>query len=244
MLDFLNKLLFSSIPLEGGLSQSMGSFRAYLVIFIVFVTIFSISKIIKKEIVSSKIYKLFFIVAAIVGLSGFGEVIEFIINPSHEPYRFDLLLVHLVSTILWFAGHVWLITSIDKKGIKYSLMLFSLFAAFMFVGSALALHSNSQVFKTYFKRLDKTQEETSVSDAQRTSETLVAQIQGALERYRAVNGKYPETLEQLIPLELPEMLLVPSTNKPYMYELKADKSDYTIIATFEDGSVSKTNSPK
>lgn len=155
LLFFFNQLLFGPVPMEGGLGLSAGSFRAYVIVFLSFITLFFVSKIIKRDVISDNIYKFFLILAAIIGTSAFQEVTEFLINPSHQPYRFDLALIQLLFLALWFICHISATGLIDKRGLKYGVWVFAGLTVLLCLGSVLAFRNNYDLFSTYFSRMNR-----------------------------------------------------------------------------------------
>ena len=86
----------------------------------------------------------------------------------------------------------------------------------------------------------KTQNE--VADDRRRV-TLQNIIQPALELYKAENGSYPASLETLVPNFLSKIPQDPVTQETYLYNLSADKTQYTLSATLDDGTVFSVSSP-
>ena len=69
-----------------------------------------------------------------------------------------------------------------------------------------------------------------INESIATGTTLAA----ALEKYRADNGSYPPTLDQLVPKYVPEIRPPRAGNQRWVYEVFQAGSDYTLA--FEDDS--------
>jgi hypothetical protein len=63
-------------------------------------------------------------------------------------------------------------------------------------------------------------------------------IQGVLLQYRIENGKYPETLDEMVPDYLAEVRTDPKTKKPYGYSALSNGESYELCIDFE---TSKSN---
>jgi hypothetical protein len=66
-----------------------------------------------------------------------------------------------------------------------------------------------------------------------TREALVKQVQTALQRYYDAQGKYPTTLNELVPIYLTSAPLDPRTKEPLSYKIRDDKINYELCMEFE-----------
>ena len=85
--------------------------------------------------------------------------------------------------------------------------------------------------------------DTDPNDAQRKTDVYI--LRNVLEQYKIEgNNLYPSSLQTLISENyLKEIPIDPITNESYLYEVSADNQDYTITATFEDGSLYQLGPP-
>ena len=79
-------------------------------------------------------------------------------------------------------------------------------------------------------------------DGQRKADIYI--IRNALEFYKTDSDLYPDSLQTLITNRyLTEIPQDPVTGKPYTYEVSANKLDYTITTTLENGSLYQLGPP-
>ncbi|HEX7456073.1 MAG TPA: hypothetical protein VF303_01225 [Candidatus Nanoarchaeia archaeon] len=78
-------------------------------------------------------------------------------------------------------------------------------------------------------------------DQQRKNDVVT--INSALKAFFLDNENTPETLDELVPDFLPELLLDPQTKKEYIYTPGPDQKNWKISATLSDGTLFEVTGP-
>jgi hypothetical protein len=63
----------------------------------------------------------------------------------------------------------------------------------------------------------------------------IVALQGALTRYLAAHGSYPQSLEELVGAFTPSLPLDPATGEPYSYQPTPDRQAYSLEARLSNG---------